>query len=49
MQAFKYMEIRIYSYGVDYMSKMADIPIFDKTLWNILPWNQWNDSKKLDM
>ena len=28
MQAFKYIEIRIYSYDVDFMSKMADIPIF---------------------
>ena len=32
MQALKYMEIKIYLYDADYMTKMAYIPIFGNTL-----------------
>ena len=47
MQAFMYMERKIYLYNANHMTKMADIPIFSQK--NLLPWNQRNDSKKLDM
>ena len=34
MQAFRYMESKIYLYNANHMTKMADIPIFGKNPLN---------------
>ena len=46
MQTFIHKEIKIYSYDVCHITKMAAMPKYGKTLKNLIPRNQWADFDK---
>ena len=47
MLALRFMEMKIYKYNADHMTKMAALSVYVKIpLKNALPWNQRNDYKE---